>query len=808
LPPNRSRYTDYVLRSLPLLLLISSLASAAPGTDLSRQLKQVALDPDQCYRVTELNFAKEDIKVYLTSGYIIFTKPIDGIRPGAVFAANAEAGDAEVLLLPATRSERLSLATFTEAPNLEEHLATAAFLFTDGTGDHLLAQIQSNPAAKKSPEVGHLLLEQWGSTLHNLCESFETRLVYDLLTGDRKACFFYMAVSGNKLGSFDVLHDPITREQIFAGKLNYRDNRTYFDTWTSFPSRSVRNGQPLQGARFTLDNFRIESTIDSSLLLNAVTRVTLTPQRTLGPAIPFNISRSMRVTEARIDGEPVEVFERESLRSNLIVSSDNDQFLLVAAAPIDPSRPHEIEIHHQGEVIQKAGDDVYFVTSRGTWYPRIGLEFANYDLTFRYPRNLTLVATGRTVEDRTDGEWRITRRKTEAPIRLAGFNLGNFQVDSITQNAYKIDVYANRHLERALQPKAASPMQPPNTFPMPRMRRAPENIMSEANAPPPPPDPAARLDQLAKGVADALDFMTAQFGPPPIRNLAVTPIPGGFGQGFPGLVYLSTLAYLDPGQRPQSLRHEAEQTFFSELLESHEVAHQWWGNMVFPAGYADEWLMESLANYSAILMLEKKKGSKAVDAVLDGYKTHLLLKSEDGKTLESAGPITWGYRLQSSLAPNAWRPVTYEKGTWIIHMLRRRLGDQRFMAFLHEVTNRYRFIPMSTEQFREVAAGFTPPKSQDPALKTFFENWVYGTGIPSIKLAYNVRGLKLTGTIAQRGVDDDFTTLVPMEVQTGRQKAVYWLATGNEAVPFSIPLKVPLTKVALLANDSLITTWK
>ena len=799
-----------MLRCLPLLLLIARLASAASAADLARQLKQVTLDPDQCYRVTELNFAKEDIKIYLTSGYIIFTKPIGGIRPGAVFAATAEAGDAEVLLLPPVRSERRSLATFTDAPNLEEHLSTAAFLFTDGTGDDLLAQIQANPAPKKSPESGHLMLEQSGPTLRNLLESFETRMVYDLLTGDRKTGFFYIAVSGNKLGSFDILHDPLTREQIFAGKLVYRNNRTYFDTWASFPSRSVRNGEPPRATRFSLDNFRIDSTIDSSLVLKAVTRATLTPKQTLGPAIPFNISRNMRVTEARIDGELVEIFERESLRSNLIASSDNDQFLLVAAAPLDPSRAHEIEIHHEGEVIQKAGDDVFYVTSRGTWYPRLGMEFANYDMTFRYPKNLTLVATGTPVEDRTEGDWRVTRRKTDSPIRLAGFNLGNFQLNSIAQNGYKIDVYANRHLERALQPKTGlNSIQPPNTFPIQRPRRAPEGLLSEATTPlQPPPDPAARLDQLVKGVADALDFMTAQFGPAPIRHLAVTPIPGGFGQGFPGLVYLSTVAYLDPGQRPQSLRQEVEQTFYSEILENHEVAHQWWGNMVVSAGYSDEWLMESLANYSALLMLEKKKGPKAVDAVLESYKGHLLTKSEDGKTLESAGPITWGYRLQSSVVPNAWRPVTYEKGTWIIHMIRRRLGDQRFMALLREVATRYRFAPISTEQFRELAAGYTAPKSQDPALKTFFENWIYGTGIPSLKLAYSVRGLKLSGTVAQRGVDDDFTALVPLEVQTGRQRALYWLSTGTDAVPFSIPLKAPPTKVALLANDSLITTWK
>ncbi len=103
-----------------------------------------------------------------------------------------------------------------------------------------------------------------------------------------------------------------------------------------------------------------------------------------------------------------------------------------------------------------------------------------------------------------------------------------------------------------------------------------------------------------------LDFMTVQFGPPPLPYLAVTPIPGNFGQGFPGLVYLSTLAYLNPDQRPASLRDSSQETFFSELLEDHETAHQWWGNLVVPAGYQDEWLIESLANYSALLAARKE----------------------------------------------------------------------------------------------------------------------------------------------------------------------------------------------------------
>ena len=299
--------------------------------------------------------------------------------------------------------------------------------------------------------------------------------------------------------------------------------------------------------------------------------------------------------------------------------------------------------------------------------------------------------------------------------------------------------------------------------------------------------------------------MTEEFGPSPIRSLAVTPIPGGFGQGFPGLVYLSTLAYLDPGQLPPALRERSEQTFFSELLETHEVAHQWWGNLVVPASYHDNWLIESLANYSALLLLERNKGVKALDTVLDDYRTHLLTKTEMGHTLESAGPIVWGYRLESSLAPDAWRAVTYEKGTWIIHMLRRRLGDEKFIALLKDIASHHHSI--STEEFRDLASQYAP-QSPDPGLKVFFDNWVYGTGVPAVTLSYSWRGAKLSGTLLQHDVDDAFSAYVPVEVETGGESHVYWLATGSDPVAFSIPLKSRPTKVDLLAADCLMTISK
>ncbi len=436
---------------------------------------------------------------------------------------------------------------------------------------------------------------------------------------------------------------------------------------------------------------------------------------------------------------------------------------------LDPSKPHQIEFHHEGDVISTAGERVFFVSSRGIWYPRVGSAFARFDLTFHYPRDLVLVSTGDLVSTRTEGEWRISSFHAPSPIRFAGFNLGAYNCVSRARGVLKVDVCANREMEAALRRPAV---------PDDRIALAPAQTIGRVrrpllNPPPlaPPPNPAARLDKLADDVAGALEFMSAQFGPPPIRHVTVSPIPGSFGQGFPGLIYLSTLSYLDVSQRPAAARNTYKDLLFSDVLVAHEAAHQWWGNLVTAAGYQDEWLMESLADYSALMYLEKKSGPRALDTVLDRYRNDLLKKTDSGRTVESAGPIVWGIRLLSSQAPQSWRAITYEKGAWILHMLRRRLGDERFTAMLREICAKYRFRPLATEEFRQIAQRFSPPKSPDPELRAFFDNWIYGTGIPAVKMTQSIRAGKITGTLTATGAGDDFTGLVPVELPARTQES-------------------------------------
>src|SRR5437764_2886165 len=108
---------------LPLVLafLIPGVALGATAADTARAIRENSFDRDECYRVRDLTFIKEDIRLYLTEGNLIFSKPVGGHRIAAVFSADVDGGDGEVILFPPDRAERRSLAAFVDAPNLDEH---------------------------------------------------------------------------------------------------------------------------------------------------------------------------------------------------------------------------------------------------------------------------------------------------------------------------------------------------------------------------------------------------------------------------------------------------------------------------------------------------------------------------------------------------------------------------------------------------------------------------------------------------------------------------------------------------------------
>lgn len=152
--------------------------------------------------------------------------------------------------------------------------------------------------------------------------------------------------------------------------------------------------------------------------------------------------------------------------------------------------------------------------------------------------------------------------------------------------------------------------------------------------------------------------------------------------------------------------------FFSDLL-IHELAHQWFGNSVGPASWKDIWLNEGFASYSEALFAEHKAGK-------DRYKAAMSIKYQEdfpGTVYSPKGDI-----FNSSV---------YDKGAWVLHMLRNELGDKVFFEILRKYYEKYKYRNASTANFISICE-----KISQKDLRQFFEQWIYkGTGI--IKLKYN-----------------------------------------------------------------------
>ncbi len=789
------------------------LAQSHDAADLGRAILAAGLDRSTCYHVRDLEISEEDAHFYLTDGYLIFGKPVNGAPIAAVFSADLEGGDAEVLLLPPNRSERKALSRYTNSPNLDEHFTNAIFLFTETQARALAEQVRAKGEARQTPEVGAVLTDQWSAAVANLTGSFETRFVLDLLgNSSAQHGFFEAIIQGRKLGNFDVGFDSHGDEQLNAGQINLRDGKTYWDTWTSFAAPGRRNLPPPAPEEEIL-SYRMEATLDGPLTLHCITRIRIRTTADSRYAIPFDLSAQMRTTEASIDGMPAEIFRRESVRDGFAQASGNELFIVVPPQPLAPGTEHEIEIRHEGNVVLDAGHQVYFVTSRGTWYPGRGTQFARYDVTWHYPKTLNLISAGQVTEDRTEGDVRITRRVPDGRLDMLAFNLGQYDEKTVEHNGLQIEVNANHEVEDALRARQPDPV-PLSTgnqqLPRRGLRGVPE-LGGERPEPlvvTPAVDRDAQLSRVANEIASAVDFFRTRFGDPPLTRIEVSPLPGRFGQGFAGMIYLPTLSYLPTNVRPLSLMPAWQQVFYSGLMLVHEAAHQWWGNIVTASGYHHEWLTEAVSNYSALLFLENRNGTKFIDRILDEYRRELLVKGADGEIVESVGPVVQGRRLDSSSNPTAWNTIAYGKGTWIIHMLRQQMGDVPFTKMLTELRHRYEWKTIDTEQFRLLCAEFVPKGSPDPKLENFFDQWVYGTGMPALKLTYSVKGKpgawKLTGTLAQSDVPEDFSVNVPIEIQTGKGKVVREVRTSSEPVQFSVPVTIANAKAVLDPGSSVL----
>jgi aminopeptidase N len=190
-------------------------------------------------------------------------------------------------------------------------------------------------------------------------------------------------------------------------------------------------------------------------------------------------------------------------------------------------------------------------------------------------------------------------------------------------------------------------------------------------------------------------------------------------------------------------------------LVAHETAHQWFGDSVTEKDWDDVWLSEGFATYFTLLSTEHYEGRDAFVAGLKRSRTTVF-------TTEKRMPgVSVAHRNLDDMS-KVLNQIVYQKGGWMLHMLRAQIGDEKFWAGIRDYYARYRNANASTADFRRVME-----ENSGADLGWFFDQWIYRPGSPVVEGAwhYDSAAQKVLLDLKQTQPGDAYR--LPMEVDAG-----------------------------------------
>jgi hypothetical protein len=819
-----------------------SLQCPQTTSGLYARIRSVGLDPQRVYHVRDASIDRPNLHIDFDDGTLAFTEDICGRITGAFFE-----GEGEVLLRPPNRVERGSLSLFTGMAILEEQFTGGYLRFNDDTAAVL--QRSLTPA----PE-GAEFIKEWGDASRILAEFDALRLLLDFshfLPSTRGSDpnrkfppLLHAHLLGKRLGGFEVFWDASGAEPLWAGQPRVKDGILFFDLWTSFaPAGMGLAAGDRQVEDASITSFRIQASVEPPTMLRASTELKVRIRSGGERTLLFELSRHLKIEALEADGRPVDFIQNPAIDGSELHRKGNDLVAVVFPAPLLPAQELKLCFRYAGEVLSEAGNGLLYVGERGTWYPNFGLSPARFEMEFRYPASWTLVATGKQISptDGEDGEAiqkvgaeKVSRWTSERPIPVAGFNLGKYVRAEAHAGNTLVEAFGTKGVEKSF-PKARSEVIEPPLFPGIPPRRSLPGTMPPLVVTPPPPSPAHNVQEVADRAAKAIASFSEWFGPYPYGSLELTQMPGDLSQGWPGLVFLSSFAFLNPQEQTDLRLDPVIRTLDSQVLV-HETAHQWWGDLVLFKSYRDQWIAEGLANYSSLLMLERQNPAQ-FRQVLEKYRRDLLSQNKDGERLRDAGPVTLGQRLESSHFPAGYEAISYERGTWLFHMLRMMLrdsetasrsrngranpsasADEPFFRALRKIRERYAGKSLSTQELVQVFEEDLPRPlwyEKRPKLDWFLEGWIEGTAIPELEareihITEKAGVTRVTGVIAQKDAPDDLVTAVPVYATTAGNTMIFLgevLADGRETA-FRLTAPTGARKIVLDPKHTILTTLK
>lgn len=764
--------------------------------------------------VNGLVLKKDAGEFTLQSGEIYFLKPVAGKTTGAVFL-----GKGDFYLKPPVEREQKSLAIFTDGPEVRDSFGVLTIFFTDDT----FQQIKSSPNAKMGtggPQAEKALAayKDKESLLRGRFRTNMTSRVLSDIYAPQRGGFFTVFIDGAKFGKLVYGIDPLGQTDVYPEQValvSYGESTG--GIWTAFHmADEYKKGTATswQDRRtYDIKNHNMDVAIDGTrLIIKDV--VTLEMREANSRFLPFDLFRTMRVKSVLDETGGAVTFIQEK--------KDGDaDFGVIMPKAMEVGKPFKLTVEYDGiDALRDAGNSNFILVPRSTWYPNNPYtafgDRASFDVTFRYPKKYVLIGVGsRMGPEALDGDAKVSKWSSEGvELAVAGFNYGDFKMKELADKSTNVnlEVLTNKTVPEEIT--------------------AVQNIIQQAESQGVETGTtlgAISTSQMADAVlAEAQNstrIYSAYFGKLPYKRLAMSQQPAGFfGQAWPTLVYLPYFAFIGENQRRQLLGTRGGGSDFWREVTPHEVAHQWWGHILGWTSYHDQWMSEGFSEFSSSLVVQYVQ--KDTDKFIKYWDDQRRLITEATPATKNrkpytVGPVTQGYRLNNAKTGNVARAMIYPKGAFILHMLRMMMydhkqgvGDAKFQKMMKDFMSSHFNKDISTNDFKLAVEKYMTPVmdvDKNGKMDWFFDEWVYGTEMPSYKFAYSMAKKDgkavLSGKITQSGVSDNFVMIVPLYVDMGRGWGSLGSVTivGNTTIDIGeIPLPAEPKKVAIAAFQDVL----
>ena len=241
---------------------------------------------------------------------------------------------------------------------------------------------------------------------------------------------------------------------------------------------------------------------------------------------------------------------------------------------------------------------------------------------------------------------------------------------------------------------------------------------------------------------DMLDFYTELIGPYPYEKLAHVESSTRFG----GMENSSAIFYG---------RGAWEERRMGEGVIAHETAHQWFGDAVSPASWYHLWISEGFASYFSPLYFEARDGIEAFRSMMRASRETAVGSDVVGQAIVDSS----SNQLFDLLNRN-----NYQKGAWVLHMLRGEVGDEAFFRGIRDYYTRHRHGVALTA---DVRAAFEGASGRD--LGWFFDQWIRAPGHPRLEIEWGPEDADLVVSIRQTqpAAWPTFALEVELEIEGG-----------------------------------------